>query len=380
MPASPMPAAMDGERGLALLVRDCVATGAGRRALLLNLSRLPVECSKPHHRRLTRQALEPLTMADRARVFELGTGDMAVVWRGPAEVALRRTLRQVQALFDGLTEAPGSLTQLMDLPRDADQLLLAMEARVAANRSPRPPAPAALRPLDGAGLDHLERVLGPADLARFARRQPIWAWSPGQGQPRRAWEKRFLSLGDLAAELMPGHDLRAEPWLFRRLSRTLDRRLLALLSAPDELNGAGPFAIDLNVASILSADFLRFDSALPARLRGHVQIDFDPPDLLADPAAFAFARDFARCRKYRLGLKHVTGLLLRALPLQRTGLDRMLLGWTPELAPLPAAALASAAGRDGEFVLCGSDDATAIAWGRDRGISLFQGSAARLQA
>ena len=44
------------------------------------------------------------------------------------------------------------------------------------------------------------------------------------------------------------------------LTRTLDRRMLALLAEPQELRQAPPFGIALNVAALLGADFLRFDA------------------------------------------------------------------------------------------------------------------------
>ena len=56
--------------------------------------------------------------------------------------------------------------------------------------------------------------------------------------------------------------MRADPWLFRRLTRTFDRRMLALLASPEELRLAGPLGIDLNVASVLSPAFLRFDGGV----------------------------------------------------------------------------------------------------------------------
>ena len=129
--------------------------------------------------------------------------------------------------------------------------------------------------------------------------------------------------------LAPERDLRADRWLFRRLTRTLDRRMLALLAVPGEVRAAGPFGLDLNVASILSPTFLRFDAGLPAALRGQLVLDLSPADVIADPASFLFARDFARARGYRLLLRGITAGLLDAFPLRRTGLDLLQLRWSP---------------------------------------------------
>ncbi len=78
----------DAER-LRTLARGCVVAGITRQALLVRLSRLPDKLKRPHHLRLARSALDPLTFADRARLFRLPNEDLAVVWRGEAAEALR---------------------------------------------------------------------------------------------------------------------------------------------------------------------------------------------------------------------------------------------------------------------------------------------------
>ena len=172
--------------------------------------------------------------------------------------------------------------------------------------------------------------------------------------------------------LAPERDLRADRWLYRRLTRTIDRRMLALLAVPEEVRTAGPFGLDLNVASILSPAFLRFDAGLPAALRGQPVLGLSPEDVIADPSSFLFARDFARARGYRLMLRGITAGLLDAFPLRRTGLDLLQLCWSPELARLERSAALPEPAR---IVLTGADDAEALGWGREHGIALYQGTA-----
>ncbi len=136
---------------------------------------------------------------------------------------------------------------------------------------------------------------------------------------RLAWEERFLSMPELIEAVAPGRDVKADPWLFRRLTRVLDRRMLSILSDAAELRGAGPFSITLNVASVLGPEFLRFDATLPSALRDRVVIGMLPADVAADAGAFAFARNFARARSYRLCLRAVTAALLPVLDLPRNG-------------------------------------------------------------
>jgi hypothetical protein len=228
------------------------------------------------------------------------------------------------------------------------------------------------QPLDISTLAALEQALAQADVAHFARRKPVCSLDSEQTL-RVQWEKRYLSISELAATLVPEHNPLLDPWLFRRLTRTLDRRMLALLSHPEELRLAGPFALDMNIASILSPYFLRFDAALPHSLRGEVLLEMLPTDLLADPATFIFARDFARARGYKLLLRDVDAHMLAVFPLDQLGLDYVQLRWSAELEGMEPSTITEAAELD-RIILSRIDGRDALDWGVRNGMSLFIGS------
>jgi hypothetical protein len=356
---------------LTTLIRDCERSGVARNVLLLRADRLPAGLSRPHHLRLAEEALAPLMGASRALHFHLPGPRFAVTWRGDAETILLDSLQALQLLLE---DAPGTptlpeLVFLYELPRQGELLLRALEDAPGATEAP---ADRTTVPLDPDSLAALEATLAQADVARFARRQSVWRLTGPH--PALAWEKRTLSVQELAASLLPGHELQAEPWLFRRLTRTLDRRMLSLLASPGELAEAGPFGLDLNVASVLSPEFLRFDAALPSVLRGRVIIALAPADIMADVASFVFARGFARARGYRLMLRHVTPDLIDMLSVDALELDHLQLRWTPGLAETPAEPVGAAS--PGSFVLFRANDPAALEWGMRAGIRLFQGAAA----
>ena len=315
-----------------------------------------------------------MTTADRARLFQLDNHDVVVVWRGDAAATLRACRTTIDHLFaDEPTggDPSSGLLQVLTLPDDARILLQIVQDSMA----PAPTAPAAepvAPPLDLDGLAALELALQRADMARFVRRRAVCA-PAGEGL-RLDWEKRLFSTEELMAALAPDRSARADPWLFRRLTRTLDRRMLALLSHPEEVRQAGPFSINLNVASILSAEFQRFDEALPARLRGEIILDLSPVDVVADPSAFLLAREFARMRHYALLLRDLNPMLLQVFPREEIGATWLELRWNPELAGRPDALT----GADpAHVVLAQVDSPEAIAWGRSQGIARFRGVAAQ---
>lgn len=358
---------------LAAYLRECQAAGITRRACVVHLARLAVDRMRPHHFRLARSALEPLAHADRARVFTLPNHNIVVIWRGRAESAAAASRAAMTHLFsDGDKNVSAEmLWEELEIPEHAERLLLAADESSGLTL-PELSVVGGGQPFDPAILQALEVQLAHADVARFVRRHAVCKRA-AEGGFRVAWERRCLCIDELAATLTPLHDPKAEKWLFLRLTRTLDRRMLALLGAPGELAGAGAFAINLNVSSILAPGFLRFDAALPASLRGQVTIDLQPADVLADPSAFLFARDFARARGYRMMLCCVTPDLLPVFPLERLGLDLLQLEWSRDcLRPGMADMLPDLS----QVVLGHADTGEAVAWGTGIGISLFQGRVA----
>lgn len=358
------------------LIEACFRSGVPRSVLLLSARRMPPHLNRPHHLRLAQEALEPLTFADRAHSFDLPDGSRALTWRGDAGALLDRALGSLGHLLDGEAGSE-DLTQLARtyaLPRETDELRTALQ-EVATTGIPIQAAFAAplsgkREKLDPITLHGLEQALTQVDVSRFARRRRLWREALHR-QLEPAWEKRFLAVHELVDSLMPGHDATADPWLYRRLTRTLDRRLLSLLTAPDELRDCGPFSLELNVGTILAPEFLRFDAALPHRLRGHLVIDLLPADILADPAGYLFARGFLRARRYRVMIREVTAPLLKALDFTALDPDYIELVFTPADQPELAAALTQTPPQGPELALTYTTPPAARAFAQTHAINLL---------
>ena len=350
-------------------------SGVSRTALLLRMDMMPPSLSRPEQMRHVRLALDPLTRVERAQWHDLPAGRVVVSWKGDQKRLVNQALDDLSSVLrDYLAESTPiqALADVYELPVAGEALLAAtttgfplvgLEAPVQPNPVQKRPMP--LEPLEPAELDRLEQSLAGTDMGRFARRRPVSRYNGSSAQ--LAWEERTLSIPELIEAVAPGRDARSEVWLFRRLTRVLDRRMLSILSDAKELRGAGPFSITLNVASVLSSEFLRFDAALPAALRSRVVISLLPADLASDAGAFAFARNFARGRSYRVCLRAVSGALLPALDLKALDLDYIQLIWSSDLGNLQSLPDAGRA----RWIVGQPCTPEAIAWGLKRGISLF---------
>jgi hypothetical protein len=349
---------------LAHYVRDSVAAGVERDVLHLRLGDLPAGPRHGHHQRLVREVLEPLLRPTRARMFELPNGDIIAV-APPEGRHLRLAEEQLAILFAAETQPPFIRRKL---PAEAAALLAAVEHSL----DPSPAAaaiPADAVPLGGAGLLALERGLGQANLARFLMRRPVCRLAPGNAAPEVAWEEWQLGWAELCGVLLPGVDPGLSPDLFRRLRRLVDRRLLSGMARPEEARRLGRTGLRLSLESLAEPEFLRLDAALGAAGRAQMVLALSAGDALADPAGFAFARDFCRARGWRVMLDVAAPALLPALPAAALRVDLVRLHWSDAL---PAQAAALPAARE-TLVLGGADRAAAIGWGWDAGITLFEG-------
>lgn len=315
------------------LISQSEMSGASRRVAVLHTDRLPPLLKRPHHLRLARQALDSLAAADRAQVFELSRGRISIVWRSKGEAELAAARIALGLLISGEPAHEDELLTLYDLPGQAISLLDAIADPVDATG----PQDTSALPLDPLMLVRLEASLSNSDLSRFARWRSIMTLptpadgvSGGGSTASAAWNERSFDMRELAANICPDRQLTGDPWLFRRLTRTLDSRMLAMLIAKREMREVTTFAFNVNVATILSEEFLRFDASLPTTLRGEVILNLRAPDILSDAAGFTFARNFATARGYRLALAGATIGLLKFFDVANAGFQFVKVALTPE--------------------------------------------------
>ncbi len=357
--------ALEAQAGRALreIVRQTQTAGVPRRAVLLHMDRMPAALAKPHHHRLARAALAGLSERDHAQSFELSRGRLAIVWRPRGAEEIEGAMAGLDVLLGDLPQGGtvplGQLLSIYDLPGQAAWLLDGLADLETQLDHAVDPALGLDVPL----LIRLEETLTQADLSQFVRARPVIDIEGAA--PRLAWEERAIGIVEMAATLCPGRHLQEGSWLFRRLSRSIERRVLAMLTAPRELAGARPFSMAISVSSILSAAFLAFDAALPAGLRGKVVLELEEPDILADTLSFCFARNYASARGYKLLLRAGAGLL----DLRAAGLDYAEVTLSAEVAADP-----SRLPERGMLVLGGVDDAAQMVWARGHGCTRLKGA------
>lgn len=233
-------------------------------------------------------------------------------------------------------------------------------------------------PMTPIGLGRAEESLARVDLSSFTRRQAICAFVE-DGKPEPVFTEVFVSIADLRETVMPGTDFAANPWLFQRMTQTLDRRVMSQMSRKEDKSLLRDgFSVNLNVATLLSEEFLTFDDNF-APSSGDIVLEVRLEDIFSDLSAFTFARDFVHERGYRICIDGVTFRTYPYADSNRLGVAYSKLMWSPDMAAMMGTERAQKfkdmirERRRGRTILSRCDNDAAVRIGSQLGITLFQG-------
>jgi hypothetical protein len=374
----------------------------GRRAIHVRLSRLSPGNRLEHHLRIVMNTFEPLLRKFNGQLFRLWNNDIVVGVKDARIADIDDYVVKLRFLF---SEDPALLHEAAadepfcvwyDMQNDHPAfLILANLTNADATEFRRRQMAALLAPDDsstphrhlhatGEGaaftpllLDRFESALRIADTSAMIERQMICTLA-GQAQPTPVLCEHFISIRALQNKLLPGIDCLSDRWLFQHLSQTLDYRMLAALPQIAKSSTA-PITININISTILSPQFLKFDAAIRRITQKTIILELQSIDLFADMGAYIFARDFAHDRGYGIALDGLNALTFPYMDRAKLKLDFEKIIWSPELCqdlnPERRASFLGAIQQAGaaRIILCRCDDQNALDFGIEAGIKLFQG-------
>lgn len=328
------------------------------------------------------------------RLYVLDNSDLVFVYRGllvqdlKSAVEKLRLLYSEQLLADDEARSGRSFIIWYNLSTDPEAFRRAME-RLAGGDAPVQPvvgqsaaaaAPAPTVPTDtspaarlAAAAQALERVR----IRTVLRQQPILRIAPGAA-PAQLFREVYVSIPDIEALICPGARLTEERWLFQYFTQLLDHRVMLYLRDSDDPTLGGNFSLNLNMSSVLTADFRSFGDVLGEPGRSTVVIELQKADVFADLGSYIYVRDLLRERGFRVCLDGVTELSLPFIEVPRLGLDFLKLRWNPEVGPEGLESCRRelarrSPGASCKVILCRVDSQEAVAFGHSAGVELFQG-------
>ena len=366
----------------------------GRRAVHVHLSKLEPQNRREHQIRIAANTFEPLVKMLNGQLFVLSNTDLFFIYKGESQHDVETSMLKIRFLFgddpalkndelgkDKFCSYYNVESQFNDILSLVRAMVHAEEEEEAEEEEQLDPK-AALQmkqdrgePLTPRMLGRVEQALQRADISNMMRRQFICGLIGG-ATPQPLFSELFISISDLRETLLPGVNIGSSRWLFQHLTETLDRRVLSLLSKSNDRSITGEISINLNVSTILSPEFMQFDDAVIASMRGSIVLELQKVDIFADLNAYLFARDYVKEHGYRIC---VDGLSVGTMPFvnrERLGADMVKLIWETELEQEEDQTKIQDMIKDvgnSRVILCRCDDENAIEYGQSKGINMFQG-------
>ena len=324
--------------------------------------------------------------------FCLKNDDIFIIYnRSVNEAAIRAALIKTWLMFSGdpqSSQAEQLLQRHFNLPEEMD--LLIYEISRIGNATPRmdsfkterkkfilPTNPVKNEKLfTPEMLARLSKALQNTDFSNVIRRQSVCIILD-EAYPQPLFEEVFVSISDLSEAILPGVSLTATPWLFQDLTETLDKRVLKSVSRHDDGAFTRGFSLNLNISTILSEEFRRFDSDIFSAVKSSIVLELQPIDIFSDLNSYLMARDYAQNLGYKICIDGVTLNTLKIIDRERLSADYLKLAWSSDLP--------YALQEDGELeerllnigtnraILCRVDDEQALRVAQKYNISLFQG-------
>ena len=365
-----------------------------RTILQIHLSRLQIQNRREHHIRVARGVAEDLAKQFDGELFYPENQDIVLAARNVEPEVVDDVVLRLRYLFseDPLTRqaddrAGGGFCSWFVLPRDSlrfvDAAYKVFEGAAAQRRARdrqrkiRAGSPGDPRsPLDPAMLTRVVAALRTVDVSPLMRNQMICAITR-RDPPEPVMEELFVSIAELERAIVPDVALQSDPWLFQYLTTILDIRVLSDVGKFVQTSGA--YCLNLNIATVLSKQFQRFDSALGVGVRNHIVVELQKTDVFHDMGAFVFARDFLHERGYKVCLDGLTHLTLPYIDRARLGFDLVKMYWSSELISAVRGdmldGLRTQIDRLGQsrIIVCRCDSEDAMRLGWDLGVTLFQG-------
>jgi hypothetical protein len=371
----------------------------GWKALHFRLDGLLEEYKSDYHVKIAINLINDLLKTNEGGIFVLADRSIVVLCRGMTATLSNKLVFQLRYLY---TDDPLAYTddgrentefcQLYELETDRGAFVefvsQCMARTVRKGVAPRTKQSAEPTPIDpGTGatvvdlnasrLMDIEEQLLDADISAAIRKQPVCALLSGNVRP--VFDEIYIRIAHMRHLLKSEIDFFSNRWLFKHLTQVLDERVLMEVRGMPEQYLETPISLNLNVQTLLSSAFSRFDASIPTTLKVSIVIEVSVVDVFADMTAFLIAREEVQKQGYRVCLDGLTVKGLLHVDREKLGVDLVKVLWNAEAQSDFKAKenqeLQQAVQRCGSkrLILCRCDNKQAVEYGQSLGIALFQG-------
>ena len=225
-----------------------------------------------------------------------------------------------------------------------------------------------------ANLENLRNEILTANLDDVFKNQPIIKFSRNEF-PKALYYEIYLQMSELKETLGKQDSILRNRWLFRHLTETLDFKTLEILSRYiEDERFLGSFSINLNISTILTDEFLGFCKNFIRKLGANFVIEIDIADVLCNLDYIERIQKIAKENNLRLCLDGICHNNINAINPKEFGFDLIKVKWQREIIHKKVN-LDRVIKKFGinRVILCWCDEENAIEYGKELGISIFQG-------
>lgn len=179
-------------------------------------------------------------------------------------------------------------------------------------------------------LAKIERAVQMFDLSPFMLNQPVANIQNGD-QNEFEYFELYIAIKALEERLSPQYDITANRWLFSYFTANLDMSVLKALNYGVDFLRGRRIGLNLNLSTILSASFVKFDERLTTDLRGNVVLEVNKADLVENISMYKEVVDFASSRGYQICIDGLNDFWVTHMDLEYMAADYAKIIWSPEM-------------------------------------------------
>ena len=365
------------------LLRNAKSELQGMRLIHLHLSLLRERDS--NNQMLVRTVVSELSYkAAYLQVFAISNGDVIVLYRGLKLASITEVCQKLEQLFLARTVLTGlnpyrenSLYSIMELSlnfinvtRFVEELERGTGVAIAEVTKP---------PITLEEMAKLERAMAMFDLSPFLLNQPIINIAD-QTVTDPEYYELYISIRLLQERLCPDYDIAANKWLFQYFTANLDQSVLRALGHGLSFMRGRRIGLNINLSSVMSTGFVKFDERLPLDFRGNIVLEISKSDLIENLTLFDEVCEFAKDRKYSISIDALNPFWVTNFDLEYLDVQYAKIFWSPymlEMDPnLKKYFLERISEQEGcRFVLARCDTVASLIFAREVGIKYVQGRA-----
>jgi EAL domain-containing protein (putative c-di-GMP-specific phosphodiesterase class I) len=226
-------------------------------------------------------------------------------------------------------------------------------------------------------LAKIERQMAIFDLSPFMLNQPV-VDIKSEDKNGREYFELYIAVKTLEDRLSPEFDITANKWLFNYFTSNLDNSILKTLNYGTGFIKGQRIGLNLNLTTIMSSTFVKFDERLTADLRNNVILEINKSDLVENETLYKEVVDFAGQRGYRICIDGLTPFWVNHMDLEYMAADYAKIFWTNDMAELDQDELDVFAEKVAQqancrFILARCGTVSGLLFAHKYGIDLVQG-------